>query len=157
MQVPCGAIDGVGDLLTLSSSGVLAFQHGTRTGVFSGATAGSGWSTSAAAVPFGDLNGDRCNDVLVRMPNGELRAYKPGCAKALTPTSAYTSLGTVWNQFNVLTSPGDMTGDGRPDLVARQAATGDIYLYADNGAAWSEVARPHRRQVDCISCGVRCR
>ncbi|WP_406401160.1 FG-GAP-like repeat-containing protein [Streptomyces sp. NBC_00879] len=131
---PGGAIDGVGDLLTLSSSGVLAFQHGTRTGAFSGATSGSGWSTSAVAVPFGDLNGDRCNDVLVRIPSGELRAYKPSCGKALTPTTSYTSLGTVWNQFNVLTSPGDVTGDGRPDLVARQAATGDIYLYADNGA-----------------------
>ncbi|MEU0737831.1 FG-GAP repeat domain-containing protein, partial [Streptomyces lavendulocolor] len=33
-----------------------------------------------------------------------------------------------------LTSPGDLTGDGRADLVARQATTGDMYLYADDGA-----------------------
>ncbi|WP_324986986.1 FG-GAP-like repeat-containing protein [Streptomyces sp.] len=129
-----GMPDGVGDLLSLSTSGTFAFGHGTGTGAFSGTTSGSGWPTSAVAVPFGDLNGDRCNDVLVRMPSGELRAYKPSCGKALTPTTSYTSLGTVWNQFNVLTSPGDVTGDGKPDLVARQAATGDIYLYADNGA-----------------------
>ncbi|WP_432071507.1 FG-GAP-like repeat-containing protein [Streptomyces wuyuanensis] len=124
--------DGVGDLVSLSSSGALAFRHGNGTGAFSGTTSGSGWSTSAVVVPFGDLNGDRCNDVLVRL-GGELRAYRPGCGKALTPSTAYTSLGTVWAQFNVLTSPGDMTGDGRPDLVARQASTGDMYLYADNG------------------------
>lgn len=126
--------DGAGDLLTLSTSGTYAFRHGTGTGGISGATSGSGWSTSSVAVPFGDLSGDGCNDVLVRLPSGELRAYRPGCGKALTPTTAYTSLGTTWAQFNVLTSPGDVTGDGRADLVARQASTGDMYLYADDGA-----------------------
>ncbi|MER5466874.1 VCBS repeat-containing protein [Streptomyces sp. NPDC002668] len=125
--------DGIADLLTLNASGSLTFQRGDGAGKFAGGTSGFGWSTPVRAVPFGDLNGDRCNDVLVRV-GGELRAYKPGCGKALTPTAPYTSLGTVWAQFNVLTSPGDMTGDGRPDLVARQASTGDMYLYADNGA-----------------------
>ncbi|OKK02909.1 hypothetical protein AMK26_22830 [Streptomyces sp. CB03234] len=128
-----GAPDGVGDLLTLSTSGALAFRHGTGTGSLSGATTGSGWSTSAVAVPFGGLDGDRCNDVLVRL-GGELRAYRPGCGKPLVPTVPYTSLGTVWAQFDVLTSPGDLTGDGRADLVARQSSTGDMYLYADDGA-----------------------
>ncbi|MFF3397227.1 FG-GAP-like repeat-containing protein [Streptomyces sp. NPDC002659] len=126
--------DGVGDLLSLSSSGAFAFRHGNGTGGFTGATTGSGWAATAVAVPFGDMNGDRCNDVLVRLSTGELRAYKPGCGKALTPTTPYTSLGTAWNQFNVLTSPGDLTGDGRADLVARQASTGDMYLYADDGS-----------------------
>ncbi|GAA4910323.1 FG-GAP-like repeat-containing protein [Streptomyces coeruleoprunus] len=126
--------DGFGDLMSLSSSGALAYRYGSGTGTLSGAVTGSGWPTTVVAVPFGDLNRDGCNDLLVRMASGELRAYKPGCGKAATPSTPYTSLGTVWGQFNVLTSPGDMTGDGRPDLVARQATTGDIYLYADNGA-----------------------
>ncbi|GAA2468379.1 FG-GAP-like repeat-containing protein [Streptomyces lavendulocolor] len=126
--------DRVGDLVSLSSTGTLAVRYGTGAGTLSGAVSGSGWSTSAVAVPFGDLNGDRCNDVLVRLPSGELRAYRPGCGKALVPTAPYTSLGTAWAQFNVLTSPGDLTGDGRADLVARQATTGDMYLYADDGA-----------------------
>ncbi|MFJ6945100.1 FG-GAP-like repeat-containing protein [Streptomyces wuyuanensis] len=125
--------DGIGDLVSLSSSGALAFRYGNGAGGLSGAATGSGWSTSVVAVPFGDLNGDRCNDVLVRL-GAELRAYKPKCGAALTPSTPYTSLGTVWAQFNVLTSPGDLTGDGRPDLVARQASTGDMYLYADDGA-----------------------
>ncbi|MFG3507148.1 FG-GAP-like repeat-containing protein [Streptomyces sp. NPDC047821] len=125
--------DRVGDLVSLSSAGTLAVRYGTGTGTLSGAVSGSGWSTSAVAVPFGDLNGDRCNDVLVRL-GGELRAYRPGCGKALTTSTPYTSLGTAWAQFNVLTSPGDLTGDGRVDLVARQTTTGDLYLYADDGA-----------------------
>jgi hypothetical protein len=123
--------DGFGDLLTLSSSGALAFQKGTGTaaGKFSGTVSGPGWPTSVKAVPFGDLSGDRCNDVLVRLANGSLRAYKPGCGKALTTSTAYTSLGTGWNQYDVLTSPGDVTGDRRADLIVRNSSTGTVYLY----------------------------
>ncbi|MGW0992163.1 FG-GAP-like repeat-containing protein [Streptomyces sp. NPDC002523] len=121
--------DGVGDLLTLNSTGSLTFQHGSGTGVFSGKTSGSGWSTSIKAVPFGDVNGDRCNDVLVRMADGSLRAYRPGCGKAVTPSTSYVSLGTGWNQYNVLTSPGDITGDGRADLITRNSSTGAVYLH----------------------------
>ncbi|MGW7054411.1 FG-GAP repeat domain-containing protein [Streptomyces sp. NPDC054887] len=130
--------DAVGDLLTLNSSGSLTFQHGTGTGTFSGKTSGGGWPTSAYAVPFGDVNGDLCNDVLVRQPSGELRAYRPGCGKPLTPSTAYTSVGTGWGQYDVLTSPGDMNGDRRADLVARQASSGDVYFFA--GAAGGKLA-----------------
>ncbi|WP_245769699.1 FG-GAP repeat domain-containing protein [Streptomyces indicus] len=121
--------DGIGDLLTLNSSGGLTFQHGTGAGTFSGGTSASGWSTSTLAVPFGDLNGDRCNDVLVRMPDGKLRAYKPGCGEAVAPTTAYSLIGGGWNTHNVLTAPGDLTGDGRTDLVARKASTGELFVY----------------------------
>ncbi|MFF8448635.1 FG-GAP repeat domain-containing protein [Streptomyces leeuwenhoekii] len=122
--------DGIGDLLTLNSQGGLTFHRGDGTGKFSTKTSASGWPVSITAVPFGDLNGDRCNDVLVRVSGGALRAYHPGCGKALTTSTPYTTLGTSgYNQYNVLTSPGDITGDGRADLIARQASTGDIYLY----------------------------
>ncbi|MEV7079686.1 FG-GAP-like repeat-containing protein [Streptomyces sp. NPDC093516] len=122
--------DGFGELLTLNGSGGLTYQYGTGTGVFTGKTTGSGWPATVKAVPFGDLNGDRCNDVLVRFASGALRAYRPGCGKAVTPSTAYTSLGTSgWTQYDVLTSPGDVSGDGRADLIARQATTGDVYLY----------------------------
>jgi hypothetical protein len=72
--------------------------------------------------------------VLVRLASGSLRAYKPGCGKALTTSTAYTSLGTGWNQYDVLTSPGDVTGDGRADLIARNSSTGAVYLYKATSA-----------------------
>ncbi|MGK3936828.1 VCBS repeat-containing protein [Streptomyces caeruleatus] len=122
--------DGFGELLTLDSSGALAFQQSTGKGTFSGKVSASGWPTSVKAVPFGDLSGDRCNDVLVRLSSGALRAYKPGCGAALKPSTSYTSLGTSgWNQYDVLTAPGDVTKDGRPDLIARNSSTGTVYLY----------------------------
>jgi hypothetical protein len=127
---PDGEPDGIGDLLTLNSSGGLTFQLGDGKGAFAGKGSGSGWSTKAVAVPFGDLNGDGCNDVLVRMSDGALRGYKPACGTAPTPSASYKALGTGWNAYDVLTSPGDLTGDRRPDLLARKASTGDIHLFA---------------------------
>ncbi|MFE4826256.1 FG-GAP-like repeat-containing protein [Streptomyces sp. NPDC056672] len=121
--------DGIGDLLTLTPSGALTFHQGDGTGRFPTKTTALGWPASITAVPFGDLDGDRCNDVIVRLSSGALRAYRPGCGKALTTSTPYTTLGTSgWNQYDVLTSPGDITGDGRADLITRQASTGDIYL-----------------------------
>ncbi|MEU0965584.1 VCBS repeat-containing protein [Streptomyces sp. NPDC005917] len=122
--------DGIGDLLTLGSSGTLTFQQGTGKGTFSGTAVGRGWPATTLAVPFGDLNKDLCNDVLVRTTSGALRGYKPGCGAPLTPSTPYTSLGTSgWNQYDVLTSPGDLNKDGRADLITRNAATGAVYLY----------------------------
>jgi hypothetical protein len=121
--------DGFGELVTLNGSGGLTYQYGTGKGTFTGKRTGSGWPTTVKVVPFGDLSGDRCNDVLVRFSSGALRAYRPACEAAVTPSTAYTSLGTGWNQYDVLTSPGDISGDGRADLIARQSSTGDVYLY----------------------------
>ncbi|MGW0508973.1 FG-GAP-like repeat-containing protein [Streptomyces olivaceoviridis] len=121
--------DGVGDVLTLSSSGTLTVRRGTGTGTLGGTVSGSGWPATARIVPFGDLDGDHCNDVLVRT-GGTLRAYRPACGKAPTPATHSTSLGTSgWNAYDVLTSPGDVNGDGRPDLIGRQSSTGDVYLF----------------------------
>ncbi|MEE1764782.1 FG-GAP-like repeat-containing protein [Streptomyces sp. SP18BB07] len=122
--------DGIGDILTLNSSGTLTIQRGTGTGSLGSKVSGGGWPTTARFVPLGDLSGDRCNDVLVRLSSGALRAYRPGCGKAATPSTPYTTLATSgWNQYDLLTSPGDVSRDGRPDLIARNASTGAVYLY----------------------------
>ncbi|MFD4598209.1 FG-GAP-like repeat-containing protein [Streptomyces sp. NPDC058464] len=122
--------DGRGDLLTLNSSGGLTFHSGTGTGKLGDKYTGTGWPKTVTAIPFGDLSGDRCNDVLVRYSSGALRLYKPGCGKAVKPSTSYTTLSTGgWTQYNALTSPGDVSGDGRPDLIARNSSTGAVYLY----------------------------
>ncbi|MFD4528149.1 FG-GAP-like repeat-containing protein [Streptomyces sp. NPDC058470] len=123
-----------GELVTLNSSGSLALNYTKGKGTFDWKASGSGWPAGTVAVPFGDMGTDRCAEMLVKMPNGELRRYAGRCGAAYTPSNSHTSLGTGWNAYNVLTAPGDLTGDGRTDLLARKTSTGDIYLFANNGA-----------------------
>ncbi|WLQ49772.1 FG-GAP-like repeat-containing protein [Streptomyces poriferorum] len=131
--------DGFGDLLAFTSAGVADFRGGTGdgTGTVHAKVSGPGWTGAnslTAAVPFDDVSGDRCNDVLVRVTSGELRAYKPSCGGALKPTTPFTKVGLGWNIYDVLTSPGDLTGDGRSDVIARETSTGYLYLYESTGA-----------------------
>ncbi|MEU6523364.1 VCBS repeat-containing protein [Streptomyces sp. NPDC046924] len=122
--------DGIGDLLTMNSTGSLTIHRGTGKGTFSTKVGGTGWPKGTTVVPFGDLSGDRCNDLVVRPSNGSLRLYKPKCGAALKASTPYTTLGkSGWNQYDIMVSTGDITGDGRPDLIARKTSTGDMYLY----------------------------
>ncbi|MFJ2239743.1 FG-GAP-like repeat-containing protein [Streptomyces sp. NPDC087859] len=126
--------DGIGDVMTLSSSGVISYRPGNGTGGLAKAMSGSGWPSTVTLVPFGDLNGDRQNDVLVRFSSGELRAYRTWRGQAFLTDTPRISLGTGWNQYDVLTSPGDVNSDGRPDLIARNSSTGAVYLYKGTSA-----------------------
>ncbi|MFF0080024.1 FG-GAP-like repeat-containing protein [Streptomyces canus] len=121
--------DGIGDVMTLNSSGGISYRPGNGTGGIGKAMSASGWPSSVTLVPFGDLNGDRQNDVLVRFSSGELRVYRTWRGQAFDTSTPRTSLGKGWNQYDVLTSPGDVSGDGRPDLIARNSSTGAVYLY----------------------------
>ncbi|MFI0503306.1 FG-GAP-like repeat-containing protein [Streptomyces albogriseolus] len=123
--------DGFGDLLATDSAGAVWMYRGTGTGGVNSRTAGTAGAFPAGSVlvPVGDVDGDRCADVLVRVGN-ELRAYRPGCGKVVGASSPYTVIGQGWGQYDQLTSPGDLNGDGRIDLIARQTTTGDIYFYA---------------------------
>ncbi|CAL9503786.1 FG-GAP repeat domain-containing protein [Streptomyces sp. enrichment culture] len=132
-----GVPDGGGDLLMLTSTGRLQMRHTNLTAT---RELGTGWPTTVRVVPFGDLSGDRCNDVLVRLSTGALRLYKPTCGGTLKTSTPYTALGSGWNQYNVLTFPGDLTKDGRPDLITRNASTGAVYLH--KGTSTGKLAAP---------------
>ncbi|MFI8101407.1 FG-GAP-like repeat-containing protein [Streptomyces sp. NPDC086023] len=126
-----GTPDGFGDAVVTTTNGGIRSIFGDRaTGAFKGSATGYGWPAGIRVVPVKDMSGDRCNDFLVRNSKGELRRYTPACGKLPTPATTSRLIGGGWNQYDVLTSTTDVTGDGRPDLVARNASTGYLYLYA---------------------------
>lgn len=122
--------DGIGDLLVMDTAGLVSLYRGTGTGAVSARIAGTGakFPTTSVFVPTGDVNGDRCSDVYVRVGD-QLRAYRAACGTVLSASSPYALVGTGWGGYDVLTSSGDVNGDGFADLIARQASTGDVYFY----------------------------
>ncbi|WP_329387748.1 FG-GAP repeat domain-containing protein [Streptomyces sp. NBC_01716] len=127
--------DGFVDLFAQTSAGALTIYQGKASGVYSAKVQGGTWPTTSTLIPFGDVDGNNVNDVLVRDAAGGLRAYHPAYGKPVTPNSPSTPVGTGWTGFDAFAVSGDFTGDQRPDLIARQTSTGDLYLYRHNGKA----------------------
>ncbi|MET4921263.1 VCBS repeat-containing protein [Streptomyces sp. PSRA5] len=127
--------DGFVDLFAQTSAGALTIYQGKASGVYSAKVPGGTWPTTSTLIPFGDVDGNNVNDVLVRDAAGGLRAYHPAYGEPVTPDSRSTPVGTGWTGFDAFAVSGDFTGDKRPDLIARQTSTGDLYLYRHNGKA----------------------
>jgi hypothetical protein len=77
-----------------------------------------------------DYNGDRYQDMyLVRRSDGQLLYYPgKGDGKLGTPIAQ----GAGWGRMDIVMA-GDLTEDGVPDLLARDARTGTLYTYPGNG------------------------
>jgi stage II sporulation protein D len=102
---------------------------------------GTGWSAFDALVACGDINGDGYVDVLAREhSNGALHIYygngAGGWIKAVTLPGSYAGL-------RMLTVPGDLNADGRPDLLGVNAAGSLVrYLGTSTGFGSGTVLGP---------------
>ncbi|MEV7613981.1 VCBS repeat-containing protein [Streptomyces sp. NPDC089799] len=125
--------DGKGDLLTRDNSGTLWLRAGNGTGTWFGnpVKVGPGWNGYKAIVGGGDINGDGRADIVAQSGDGHLYVYK-GTGSASAPFGARDWVGGGWNGYTGIALSGDLTGDGRADLVARDAS-GTAYLYRSQG------------------------
>nr|WP_079168603.1 VCBS repeat-containing protein [Streptomyces colonosanans] len=96
---------------------------------------GSSWGSYNITVGPGDLTGDGKGDLLTRDSAGYLYVH-PGNGTG-RGFGARVKVGGGWNTYNVIVGSGDFTGDGRADIVARNAA-GTLYMYRGTG----DVNRP---------------
>ncbi|WOI58821.1 FG-GAP-like repeat-containing protein [Streptomyces fradiae] len=113
-----------------ASTGRLWLYTGTGSGTLSGRTliGNSGWNAMSRLVGYGDLTGDGRTDLLaVEKSTGRLWLY-PGTSTGSLGARKLIGNGG-WNAMNALVGAGDMNGDGRPDLIAREASTGKLWLY----------------------------
>lgn len=128
------------DLLSVDSAGVLWIYPGKGDGSFAARVrVGGGWSQYNLLLGHGDFTGDGKADVLARNKStGDLYLYK-GTGKSGTGVfSARVKVRKNWSGYNAFDAVGDITGDGRADLVARTPG-GTLYLYKGTGKATSEI------------------
>ncbi|MBU2666199.1 VCBS repeat-containing protein [Actinoplanes bogorensis] len=95
-------------------------------------TIGTGWNNWTSVFSPGDFNGDGFTDVITRNSGGELFLYRGNGKGGWIDGSTNIRIGTGWNQFNLIFSPGDFNGDGNADVIGRNAA-GELKLYRGNG------------------------
>ncbi|MCX5392396.1 FG-GAP-like repeat-containing protein [Streptomyces sp. NBC_00094] len=116
-----------------AATGKLWLYPGTGTGgVGARKLIGSGgWNAMTKITAFGDLTADGRSDLLaVEASTGKLWLY-PGTSTGTL--GARKLIGSGWNAMNTLVAPGDMNGNGRADLIAREPATGKLWLYPATG------------------------
>ncbi|MEU4352088.1 VCBS repeat-containing protein [Streptomyces sp. NPDC023838] len=133
--------NGTGDLVARDRGGVLWYYRGSGDGYTpfaSRAKVGGGWQVYSALVGAGDLTGDGRPDLLARDRDGVLWLYR-GTGSASAPFAPRARVGGGWNTYTALIGGADLTGDGRPDLLARDH-DGVLWLYRGTGDASSPLA-----------------
>jgi hypothetical protein len=116
----------------VAAGGDLRLYGGTGRGTLvEGARIGSGWGIFSALETPGDVDGDGTLDVLAReRATGYLWLYRGNGTGGWLPR---VRVGSGWNVFSGLLGPGDFDGDQRVDVLARESATGYLWLYRGNG------------------------
>jgi sugar lactone lactonase YvrE len=97
------------------------------------ANVGYGWQIYNSMVKVGDITGDGKPDIIARDSAGKLWLYK-GTGTPSAPLASRVQIGTDWQIYNSIVGVGDMTGDGKPDIIARDSA-GKLWLYKGTGNA----------------------
>jgi stage II sporulation protein D len=127
--------DGLPDVLTVHrKDGRLRLHRGTGNGTFAAPVVnGTGWAGFDLITGVGDIDGDGRPELVARVRRGgALRIYSANGSGGFT--SARPTLGTGWAPMSDLVGVGDISGDGRPDLLAVHGGTGRLWLYPGTGA-----------------------
>lgn len=127
------------DVLSVDSAGALWIYPGNGNGTFgSPSKVSTGWNQYSTIVGHGDFTGDGKADLLARTKTGGVGYLLKGNGK--TGSQAFVPRVKVrsWSGFNTLVTPGDVTGDGKADFLARTPA-GVMYLYPGTGKGTSAI------------------
>ncbi|WP_343239944.1 trypsin-like serine protease [Streptomyces sp. SID12488] len=127
------------DILSVDSSGALWIYPGNGNGTFGSPTkVSTGWNQYNSIVGHGDFNGDGKADLLARAKTGSVGYLLKGNGKTGSQAFAARVKVRTWDSYNTLVTPGDLTGDGKADFLARTPA-GKMYLYPGTGKGTSEI------------------
>ncbi|MCJ0872148.1 VCBS repeat-containing protein [Streptomyces sp. AP-93] len=121
------ARDASGGLWLYPGTGLNSKPFGTKVKI------GTSWNIYDQLVGGVDLTGDGKADLVARDKDGKLWLYR-GTGSASNPLASRQQIGTGWQIYNSIVAPGDLTSDGKADMVARDKA-GVLWLYKGTGTA----------------------
>ncbi|MFG2946202.1 FG-GAP repeat domain-containing protein [Streptomyces adustus] len=87
----------------------------------------------------GDVTGDGKGDLLAVSTSGTLYLYAGDSSG--TNVGSRVTISSGWQRYNAVVGAGDFTGDGRPDLMARDTS-GALWRYAGTGIASAPFSAP---------------
>ncbi|MFF9500503.1 N-acetylmuramoyl-L-alanine amidase [Streptomyces sp. NPDC014656] len=126
--------DGTGDAVARDKDGVLWYYQGSGNpnALFKARLrTGGGWQVYNKILGIGDMNADGKADLIGRDAAGVLWFYK-GTGDPLRPFAPKSQVGGGWQTYDEIVSTGDVTGDGKPDLLGRDK-TGVLWFYKGTG------------------------
>ncbi|MDU0312601.1 FG-GAP-like repeat-containing protein [Phycicoccus sp. M110.8] len=126
--------DGRADIVAPTTDGRLWLYAGGGNGGFTGARTaiGTGWSSRDQIRMVGDFDGVAGTDIIARQPStGALWLYSGNGAGGFR---SYQVIGSGWQIFSQIFSPGDWDGDGHADLLAIVKSDGSLRMYRGNGS-----------------------
>ncbi|HEX9227447.1 MAG TPA: FG-GAP-like repeat-containing protein, partial [Arthrobacter sp.] len=133
--------DGKADLIARMPNGSLWFYPGNGSGSYGSATkiGNFGWDAFNSLTGVGDFDGNGKSDLLARRPDGTLWLYSGtgvvnSTSSGLLPAKKIGDFG--WEVFTAIIGPGDLTGDGRGDILAR-GSDGSLWVYPGTGRVTS--------------------
>ncbi|MET8406743.1 hypothetical protein ABZV34_01260 [Streptomyces sp. NPDC005195] len=114
--------DALRDLLSVDSGGVLWIYPGKGNGTFSARVeVGSGWNRYNSLRAHGDFTWNSKADRIARSRSGSYVHLYKGTGKAGSGVFPARVKVRTWGDCNAFDAPGDVTGDGRADFLARTA------------------------------------
>lgn len=147
--------DGRGDVIGRTSAGDLYFYPAKVGGIGTPVRIGTGWNIYSQVVSPGDLSGDRLADIVAVTPEGWAYLYKGNGKGGVM--GARILLSQTWKAYTDLLTPGDWTGDHKPDLMARKA-NGELWMIVGDGKSgftgtWTRIGTNWQSLAQVITPG----
>ncbi|MBV1856672.1 FG-GAP repeat domain-containing protein [Catellatospora tritici] len=115
------------NLYRLDGNGTGGWKTGTAVQI------GNGWQDAELMTGRGDFSGDGKPDVIYRRISDKNLYMMEGNGTGGWKTGTAVRIGNGWQEVELLTAAGDFSGDGKPDLIWRNAINKNLYRLDGNG------------------------